>query len=724
MKWTVRKTIETCVTVSFLMLLVLIASYFSYLMYMQRSFDKEKTIHFLTSISEGQLPYFTTEMNDHNLQVLQSRSEILKATYRTQDLELYLFDQKGKPLLSSTISEKNLQNLTVLNIFESEGKIFLKREITVGEDLLGYLILSASRSSLSSIFLEESLVWVFVVIIAVMAGMLLFLRYLLRRLMLVPLRSLLGRVMLIDGFIGSSDGSSPFEKVESKIEEFDQINLALLKLSLNLKDSLRDRIMFEKESTASRTLAETSKQVAHDIRSPLSALSMVTSTLKDLPEEKRLLIRNSVQRINDIANDLLQKGTPDKVATNSGNFEKKQAVNVNKLSLEFIPVIVDMLVSEKRMQFREHAGIDIDVDLSDSFGAFSNVDSGELKRVISNLVNNAVEAFNESKGRVVVGVTKGNSKVEIFVRDNGKGIPEHVLKKLGELGVTNGKDGTSSGSGLGVYHAKKTIESFGGKFKIDSEVGQGTTMRMILPMADTPAWFADKIDLTGKSMLVSLDDDISIHQIWAGRLSSLGALQINHLKIQSGDVFHKYVSENINLLRSTLFLVDFELLNQTRTGLDLIEGLGLEKYAILVTSRYEEKDIQTRAARIGLKLLPKSLAGFVPFEVGLPKSKFDFVLVDDDPLVRMTWEMAAKDQGKALVCFSSGEAIKSVIKDISSESRFFIDSNLGKDEKGEDLAKELFDLGYHNLYLATGYEPDQFAHVTWVKGIVGKDLPS
>jgi len=43
----------------------------------------------------------------------------------------------------------------------------------------------------------------------------------------------------------------------------------------------------------------------------------------------------------------------------------------------------------------------------------------------------------------------------VFVQDNGKGIPASVLSKLGQMGFTHGKEGTESGSGLGVYHAKK-----------------------------------------------------------------------------------------------------------------------------------------------------------------------------------------------------------------------------------------------------------------------------
>jgi hypothetical protein len=51
----------------------------------------------------------------------------------------------------------------------------------------------------------------------------------------------------------------------------------------------------------------------------------------------------------------------------------------------------------------------------------------------------------------------------------------------------------------------------------------------------------------------------------------------------------------------------------------------------------------------------------------------------------------------------------------------YIDSNLGNKVRGENVAKELADLGFQELYIATGYSAENFSHVTWVKGIVGKD---
>jgi signal transduction histidine kinase len=496
--------------------------------------------------------------------------------------------------------------------------------------------------------------------------------------------------------------------------------------------SEKDRALFELEQKHSKMLLEVAAQTSHDIRSPLSALSMVIGTLKEIPEEKRILIRNATQRINDIANDLLQKGQKnDQKTTQNAELTELASGNQSdsaKLNTEFIPALIDILVSEKRMQYREYSELDIETDLKDSFGAFAKINNNELKRVISNLINNAVEAFTNHQGRVKVGVKKISSgqaeQVEIFIKDNGKGIPKHILEKLGQMGVSHGKEGTQSGSGLGVYHAKKTAESFGGSFQIESTEGQGTLIKIILPLADSPAWFAGKIDLTGKKYLVSLDDDISIHQIWSGRLQSLGFRDIEHIKFQSGEAFSNYVNANINKLRQTQFLVDFELLNQSKTGLDIIEDLGIEKYSILVTSRHEEASIQSRAARLRLSILPKSLAGFVPIEMEAPKEHYDWVLLDDDELIHQTWAMAAKEAQKSFLCFRTPDELHSYKKKLNHEQIIYIDSSLGKGIKGEDIAKLLYAEGFRNLYLATGYSPEQFPKMEFIRGVIGKEPPN
>ena len=51
------------------------------------------------------------------------------------------------------------------------------------------------------------------------------------------------------------------------------------------------------------------------------------------------------------------------------------------------------------------------------------------------------------------------------------------------------------------------------------------------------------------------------------------------------------------------------------------------------------------------------------------------------------------------------------------------DSDLGEEIKGEYIAKNLYDQGYKNVYLATGYHPSDFDHLKWLKGVIGKTPP-
>ena len=460
---------------------------------------------------------------------------------------------------------------------------------------------------------------------------------------------------------------------------------------------------------------EVAKQISHDIRSPLSALSMVVASLKDIPEEKRLIIRNATQRINDIANQLLGKNK-----TLSSQKPEEEAVS-SVAEPVLLVGLLDSIVSEKRVQFRERMEIDIQGDLNDGYGLFVTINPTEFSRSISNLVNNSVEAFH-GPGRVTISIRRYNELVQVFVADNGKGIPEHVLARLGERGVTFGKDGSqSSGSGLGVYHARQTAEAAGGSFAIQSQLGFGTTITLSLPRAETPKWFVDKIHLPIETTVVSADDDQTIHQIWSGRLSSFGSevSGIKHLAFSSCEQFENWVSANQD--QTAAFFVDYEFLGQTRNGLDVIERTGIGAKAILVTSRYEEPHLRLRASSLGVRILPKSLAPFVPIEIEKKSVKYHAVLIDDDELVRMTWRMAANEQGKDLVCFSDPSEFFAVAAKINPSTPIYVDVSLGNGVRGEDVAQRASELGFTEIRLATGYEASALQVPPCVQSVISKD---
>ncbi|MBI4403652.1 MAG: HAMP domain-containing histidine kinase [Deltaproteobacteria bacterium] len=465
-------------------------------------------------------------------------------------------------------------------------------------------------------------------------------------------------------------------------------------------------------------------QVAHDIRSPLAALESILGKLSQLPEQERIIVRSAVNRINDIANTLVAKNQEIKSGGESvEELSSPLSTVVEPKSLELLWSLIDPIITEKRMQFRSRIGLDIDgkVDAA-SYGLFAEIQPLEFKRMLSNLINNSIEAIGE-KGTVVIDMnTSSGKEIRLQVRDDGCGIAPEILSRLGERGETHGKPG---GSGLGLYHARKAVESWRGRFTILSEVGKGTSVNIILPKAYPPEWFVSELEVAPNTTVVVLDDDNSIHQVWHDRFSSLQASKrgIEVVDFLTPEEMRSWVLGNAEQSQAALFLVDYELLGHTLTGLDLIAVLNLNRQSILVTSRFEEQSILKRCQELRVRIVPKKMAAFVPIELRTPSENFDCVLIDDDLLVHMTWNLAAKKAGRRMLGFQRPDDFLGKCSSIDRNIPVYVDANLGNDIRGEEIAKKAFDLGFRNVFLMTGESPEDFVGLTFLSGIRYKNPP-
>ena len=198
-----------------------------------------------------------------------------------------------------------------------------------------------------------------------------------------------------------------------------------------------------------------------------------------------------------------------------------------------------------------------------------------------------------------------------------------------------------------------------------------------------------------------VDDDLSILRVWKGRFASLGIHNFFHFS--SGETFSAWFkTEGKN--GTYKFFLDYELVGSSETGLDLIENFSLSEPSLLVTSRFEEESIRERAFQIGVKILPKGLAAFIPIEVLRQNngSSPHAILLDNDINNQLLWKIAAKKKQKNLLLFSHAQALFNALSSIPLETEIYIDSHLGDGEpKGEDVAKDLFERGYRNLFLTT-----------------------
>ncbi|MDD2804905.1 MAG: ATP-binding protein [Elusimicrobiales bacterium] len=495
------------------------------------------------------------------------------------------------------------------------------------------------------------------------------------------------------------------------LTDMEQIYLAASKTDF----AVRERNKMEEDLTRVAGIAavgQMAAQVAHDIRSPLAALDASLKSASQLPEDQRVMVRHAVNRIRDIANNLLEK-TRRRPSAGPG-------ASGEPLQLALLSSLVDPVVTEKRLQFGARAGINIDFELTrESYGLFARVQPVELGRVISNLVNNAVEVLGE-KGSVRLGLAPGAGGVQLTVTDDGPGIPHEILQKLGQRGETYGKAG---GYGLGLYHARTTLEAWGGGLSLTSAPGRGTTVTVTLPRAEAPADFVRGLALAPGRAVVVLDDDSTIHHVWQSRFKQAGAPErdIDIIHFIEPVRLRKWVKSNPEKAAEALYLFDYELIGYAETGLSLAAELGLGSKVILVTSRHEEKTVADEARRLKVRVIPKPLAGLVPVTIkgSGPKRA---VLLDDDMLVQMNWKLAARAAGAEFSAYETPEELASGLDGAAKDTPLYIDSELGRGVRGEEVARELLEKGFTDLTLATGHPPERFAALTWLK-IAGKEPP-
>lgn len=216
-----------------------------------------------------------------------------------------------------------------------------------------------------------------------------------------------------------------------------------------------------------KRISEMSRQIAHDIRSPLGALRVFVKSVPGLSAEQDRLIRSAVDRIQAIAEGLLRREMTSPVRmSNSQN----------------LPDLIEPLLYEKKAQIPEGKdilfGLDFDGKRSD---LNAEVDPFEFQRVVSNLLNNAIEAVR-SEGLIRIEMRRSHGRLFLIMRDNGSGIPAEVLSVLraqrGTQGISHGKRG---GNGLGLAHARAAVERWAGELVIESEVGKGTSVTIMLP---------------------------------------------------------------------------------------------------------------------------------------------------------------------------------------------------------------------------------------------------
>lgn len=229
------------------------------------------------------------------------------------------------------------------------------------------------------------------------------------------------------------------------------------------------------------------KTIGHNLKSPLAALK----TLYQLAAHKLNL--DEVELLKSIQSN---------IDAMTGRLINQEFDNP-PASLVEVSKTIGTLINMKRIEFSGKNTVQI-VDKIEE-GLFGLVNETELSSILSNLINNSVEAGGSE---IKISALKGLETMEILVRDNGHGISEEEISKLFKYGATTKK----TGKGCGLFHAKEIITSWNGEISITSAIGAYTEVRIALPVQEKRF----------KREIVLIDDEPLNILSWKGMANKYG----------------------------------------------------------------------------------------------------------------------------------------------------------------------------------------------------------
>lgn len=260
---------------------------------------------------------------------------------------------------------------------------------------------------------------------------------------------------------------------ESKHVKFESSFIYNLDMHMIVVRDVTEQILLEKQLSHSQslsTLGQLAASIAHEIRNPLTSLKGFTQLLAHQVSSEGDhflgIINTELIRMESILNEFLVLSKPGE--------RSLQIISISAM----IKQVVELMNPQASIQNIEMEFLSADTESDSLLG-----DAHELKKVIMNILKNAIEVMPHG-GKVSISQTLDeNNRVRISVTDQGCGMTADQVEKIFLPFYTSKKLGT----GLGLAHAIQTVEDHGGRIEVDSVIGEGTTFHLILPITQVDA---------------------------------------------------------------------------------------------------------------------------------------------------------------------------------------------------------------------------------------------
>jgi two-component system NtrC family sensor kinase len=247
--------------------------------------------------------------------------------------------------------------------------------------------------------------------------------------------------------------------------------------SVGIFKDLRERLGIERELQKMReallqseklaAMGRLTSQIAHELNNPIYGIMNTLELLKTEipPESKRRKILelslSETQRLAEMLRNMLSFSKPEE--------EKRRPVKINEL-VEGILLVMEKQMKETNIKMETHFDDGIPEVMAST---------NQMRQVLLNMFKNAKEAMPKG-GTLIIRTSREDNKVLIHIQDTGVGIPEEIRSKIFEAFFTTKQKVKGVGLGLSVCYG--IIKGHGGKIKVESEEGQGTTFTITLPI--------------------------------------------------------------------------------------------------------------------------------------------------------------------------------------------------------------------------------------------------
>ena len=388
-----------------------------------------------------------------------------------------LYDLKGHLLKSSKVRLKNdpipdqLPNYILDTLSQITSKRFVeKNKLLDGNYRSSYLILNNPTSkpigilnvpyfdddSLNSGELKEFLIRLGYAYIIMMLVAIAF-AYFMSKLITKSIKTISDKMY-----------ATRFEKQNKKIalEGATTEIKSLVESYNNMIDALEESAQKLASSEREQAWREMAKQVAHEVKNPLTPMRLSVQSFQRMFDPKDPEIH---KKVDEYSKTLIQQiDTMSKIAEAFSNFAKMPAQNLEQLDI--------VEVVERALEIFPSENIKFSATSSEIIAI---ADKDQINRIVNNLVKNAIQSVPENKiPDIEVELSEKDEHVYIKVKDNGSGIDDTISQKIFEPKFTT----KTSGMGLGLPMIKNIIETYNGSISYDTTKGEGTVFVVSFPI--------------------------------------------------------------------------------------------------------------------------------------------------------------------------------------------------------------------------------------------------